>query len=414
MPQTLTLTATRTGWRASDAVWVQYQADKHCMSVISAAGKVLAGVASASVLVVAGVAAVSQHSMFLTPGDVDVVSGLSPTQASAQRPVTSLPKGDAEAFNVLLLGSDTREGQGSGFGSADVYTGARSDTAMLLHVPADRENATVVSFPRDLRVDVPACGDAAAVPYARFNVAFEVGGAGCTATVVETLTGMQVDHIVVVDFNGFRTVVDALGGLRVCLTMPVTDDASNLDLPMGWQTLDGEDALALARARKNLADGSDIARIDRQQRLLETAYSQVLSDGVLTNPAVLYGFLSAVGDAVTVSPSLSTTAAQVELALQMSSVGVSSIRFVTVPWVPAGDGQTVELNVDAASVLFDRLRNPGASTSEGGRNGGSADDTASRDDSSASARDAASSGSRDGSVIAPTVPADVCRGEGII
>lgn len=333
------------------------RADSRCVYVNwGLTGTVVAAAASAAVLGASVFGAVASNTMLLTPGNVQVVSGL-PTEAPAAIPAADKPvTAEPEAFNVLLLGSDTREGQGSGFGSADVYTGARSDTAMLVHVDADRDAATVLSFPRDLRVDVPDCDGSPAYPDARFNVAFEVGGAACTVKVVQQLTGAKVDHVVIVDFKGFRQVVDALGGLTVCLPVPVADDDANVELAAGWQTLSGEQALGLARARKTLGDGSDIGRIDRQQALMRTALEQVVTDGVLTNPAQLYGVLGAVGDALQVSPSLASTTVQAQLAAELSGLSLSRVKFVTVPWVDAGDGQTVRVDWDRAEPVFAKFR----------------------------------------------------------
>lgn len=311
--------------------------------------------------------------MMLTPGNVQVMAGIPADRPAAQPATDTLvpsvpsasgvgaPETKTQPFNLLLLGSDTREGQGPGFGSADVYTGARSDTAVLVHVSADRQSALVVSFPRDLRVDVPECGGEPAISYARFNAAFEVGGPACTAKVIEKVTGADINHIVVVDFTGFKTVVDAFGGVNVCLTEAVRDQDAQLNLPAGWQRLDGAQALALARARKSLSDGSDIARIGRQQALLLTAYQQVRDSGTLSNPVAIYSLLGAVGDSLTVSPSLATTATQVALLADVAQIPPAKIRTVTVPWQPEPDGETVGLDTAKAERLFAILRGEDAS-----------------------------------------------------
>lgn len=323
-------------------------------SRIAMVGRIAAGVAATAVLSASALAALAQNTSVMTPGGaVEVIPGFDATQQAAfeAEPATKT----TQPLNLLLLGSDTREGQGSGFGSVEAISGARSDTAMLVHISADRSRATSVSFPRDLRVDIPACGTYPALNDNRFNVAFEVGGAACTTRVVEQLTGLRVDHVVVVDFRGFQAVVDALGGLDICLDEAVKDEDSKLDLPAGYQHVNGVQALALARVRKSLGDGSDTSRIGRQHAILKTAFEQVTATGLLADPVGTYQVLSSIGNSLAVSPSLASTAAQATLAAEMSRLSPSKVKFLTVPWLPAGDNETVVVDRDKAAALFDRL-----------------------------------------------------------
>lgn len=168
----------------------------------------------------------------------------------------------ARALNVLVIGLDARYGGPP-----------RSDTLMLVHVPADRKRPQVVSIPRDVLVRIPACGRTPA-RQATVNTAFPLGGAACTRRTVESMTGVRVDQTVVIDFGGFTRVVDALGGVGVTLPTAVNDPKSGLALPAGRHWLNGTQALAYVRARHGLGDGSDLDRVKRQQRFLASLARQ--------------------------------------------------------------------------------------------------------------------------------------------
>ena len=145
-------------------------------------------------------------------------------------PGTEAAPVDNEPVNILLMGSDDRTGKGNrGYGRDSGRTTKRSDTTILMHISADRSRALALSIPRDLWVEQPTCtGKDWAGSYAKFNNAFEQGGAACTSELVEEITGVPVNHVVVVDFNGFKQMVDAMGGVEVCLENPVDDDESKL------------------------------------------------------------------------------------------------------------------------------------------------------------------------------------------
>lgn len=285
---------------------------------------------------------------------------LSPSAAASAEPVRS----DGRPLNVLLLGSDTRAGQGAGFGDV---SGARSDTAMLVHLAADRTWAHVVSIPRDLVVPVPrnarACGDVGSGPVVtRFNAAFAYGGPACTVLTVQQLTGVTVDHVAVVDFRGFERIVDAIGGMSVCLRTPVDDEDAHLDVPAGRQTLHGAGALALFRARKTLADGSDLARADRQQYLAKQLIAQVRAKHLITDPVTAWKVADAATRALTTDAQLGSVTALLGLARQAQLVPDAGWTFATFPYAanPA-DRNTVVPRQQAAGELFADLaadRNP--------------------------------------------------------
>lgn len=265
-----------------------------------------------------------------------------------------LPK-PGDPINILLMGSDSRE-HGNGHGSTSTIAGARSDTTILLHLSGDRTWAMGVSIPRDSMVLLPSCkqpdGTMSEAHTARFNEAFFLGGAGCTIKTVEQLTGVQINHFVVVDFKGFAKVVDAIGGVEVCMKAPVNDSLSQLKLPKGKSVVKGEQALAFVRARKTLGDGSDIGRIDRQQAFLGSAIRKATSLGVVANPSMLYSMLSETTKALTTDKALASLDAFTELAINSSGIKPNDIAFVTVPVVDNSDHATVSWDARPAAALW--------------------------------------------------------------
>ncbi|MFI7414869.1 LCP family protein [Streptomyces sp. NPDC049627] len=273
-----------------------------------------------------------------------------------ERP-TSLVHG---AQNVLLIGSDSRAGSGNRRYGRDSGT-ERSDTTILLHLSAERRSATAVSIPRDLMVDVPGCrradGRRSEPMFAMFNYAFQVGGSACTIRTVERLTDIRIDHHMVVDFHGFKEMIDALEGVEICLTGPINDKAAKLRLPAGKVTLDGEQALGYVRARKSLGDGSDTERMHRQQRFLAALVNKVQSNDVLLNPVRLYPVLDAATSSLTTDPALANLRGLYDLVRGVRDIPTERVQFLTVPRESyihnANRDQLVE---PEAERLFDRLR----------------------------------------------------------
>ncbi|MFD7630408.1 LCP family protein [Streptomyces sp. NPDC059851] len=262
--------------------------------------------------------------------------------------------------NILLIGSDSRSGADNSRYGRDGGT-QRSDTAILLHLPADRRSATAVSIPRDLMTEVPSCltadGSRTAQRFAQFNWAFQWGGAACTIRTVEKLTGIRVDHHMVVDFGGFKKMVDAVGGVEVCLKRPMNDPEARLSLPAGRQTLRGERALGFVRARYSLGNGSDTERMERQQQFLGALVKKVQSNGVLLNPGRLYPLLDAATSSVTTDPGLASLRGLYELVRGIRGIPTDQVKFLTVPRRPyASDPNRDELAEPDATRLFQRLR----------------------------------------------------------
>ncbi|WP_234311940.1 LCP family protein [Streptomyces griseus] len=270
---------------------------------------------------------------------------------------TSLVSG---AQNILLIGSDSRSGDGNRKYGRDSGT-ERSDTTILLHLAAKRDSATAISLPRDLMVDVPSCrrpdGTRTGPRFAMFNSAFQTGGSACTIRTVEKLTDIRVDHHVVVDFHGFTKMVDAVDGVQICLKEPVNDKAAKLRLPAGRVTLNGEQALGYVRARKSLGDGSDTERMGRQQRFLGALVNKVQSNDVLLNPVKLYPLLDAATSSLTTDPGLASLRGLYQLVRGVRNIPTEHVRFLTVPresYLYNADRD--QLMEPEAEKLFERLR----------------------------------------------------------
>ncbi len=274
----------------------------------------------------------------------------------AERPTRTAGAKDAE--NILLIGSDDRTGANAAYGSAG---GQRSDTTILLHLAADRRHATAVSIPRDAMVSVPPCelpdGTRTGTRLVQFNLAYETGGAACAIRAVEQLSGIRIDHHLILDFTGFKTMVDAVGGVEVCVPKAVHDRDARLDLPAGRQTLGGEQALGYVRVRESLGDGSDTQRMGRQQQFLSSLMRKVQSQGVLLNPARLWPLLDAATSSLTADAGLSSVGALYDLTWDLHSMPPSDVVFLTAPRRPYRlDQDRDEFVQPQTSLLFAALR----------------------------------------------------------
>lgn len=295
----------------------------------------------------------------ITAADIsDALGNLRPSSSASTDPTTNLPP-----MNILLMGSDNRSelADASDFGgSGGQFGGARSDTTLVVHLAADRKSATVVSIPRDSMVPMPSCTDPDAslsgASVQQFNSAFSIGGPGCTVKTVEANTGIRIDHFAVLNFDGFQQMVDALGGVEVCLTQAVKDRQSNLDLPAGTSRVRGAQALAFVRVRHGIGDGSDIGRIERQQAFLGAVVREATSSGLLLRPDRLLGFLDAATKSLTTDPEWASIKALSSVALQVKGLRTSNVQFVTVPTQPyPTDANRVQWTA-AADALWESIR----------------------------------------------------------
>ncbi|MBB6174574.1 LCP family protein required for cell wall assembly [Nocardiopsis mwathae] len=265
------------------------------------------------------------------------------------------PEKIGDAVNILFIGSDGRQEGNSDYGGRD-FAGERSDSLMLAHISPD-SRVTVINIPRDSLVQLPQCapyGETEGTQgyYGMINSALFHGGPPCVIKTVETLTGIRIDHFVHLSFVGFRDMVDAVGGVRMCIPEPMSDRRAKLDLDAGDQRLDGEQALAFVRARYEIGDGGDIGRIDRQQMFLGALAEEVTGSGVLTSPAKINGLLQAITEHTATDRDFSLSR-MVSIGATLADVDLHDIAFYTVPWFPApSDPNRVVWDEEKAQRLF--------------------------------------------------------------
>ncbi len=292
-----------------------------------------------------------------------VASEVNTTDISEQlgdRP--SIPASPRGPIDILIMGSDTRQGQGRKYGQQDYYVSAHSDTTLLAHIYEDRKRVLVVSIPRDTIVRIPECTNSEGKVFppitTRFNYAFTQGGPGCTVKTVESITGITIEHFAVLDFRGFTSVVNALGGVEVCIPEDVNDNKSKLFIKAGLQTLNGEDSLAYVRTRYGLGDGGDISRIERQQDFLKSMVRKITSSQVLLDPIKLFRTLSEVAKSLTTDPGLGSVEKMTSLARSIAGIDPSKIRFMTAPIsTNPKDRNTVVFSTIEATKLWNALVN---------------------------------------------------------
>jgi LCP family protein required for cell wall assembly len=286
-----------------------------------------------------------------------------PTVTDDSESVPSNPEeGITGPINMLIVGSDTREGQDGVYGEVESEL---ADVIILLHVSADRTNASVVSFPRDLLVPIPSCpdpkgGSFSAMSRQMINSSIGYGGVACTHLTVQNFTGLEIPYVAMIDFKGVIEMSNAVGGVDVVIEEPMYDPYTGLDLEAGRNTLQGFDALAFLRARKGIGDGSDLNRISNQQLFLSSLFAKVKSDGVLNNPIYLYSLASAAARNMRLSESMSDLGTMFNLATALREVEPSQLAFLRVPVRGArGEGEAGRLEpiTSEANKLFEQIRN---------------------------------------------------------
>ena len=289
------------------------------------------------------------------------------------RPGTKPPDSyNGRAVNLLVLGTDSRAGDNNVDGSQgdDEVSVARSDTALVVHISADRKRIDAVSIPRDTLVDIPSCktldGDSTgAEEDGQFNSAFANGagsgsdkkavasGAACTLKTVEKMTNIRIDDFIVIDFNGLSKVVDSLGGVHVQVDEAIDDpDYTGFKLDEGCQKLDGQAALQYARVRHGVGDGSDISRISRQQKLMSAMASKALASNVLTQS----GFLTSTLETLTTSERIGQIGNLSGLAYSVQGVGMDKINFITMPHEPSEDDPNHVVPTENAKKVWKALK----------------------------------------------------------
>ena len=271
-----------------------------------------------------------------------------------------------DARTILVVGSDSRgdlaEGEGVQGTGEEFVEGQRSDTMILVHLYGDSDEAQLVSLPRDSWVTIPphTSPEGAPVPAAeaKLNAAFLQGGPPLLVQTVEALSGLRIDHYMQVDFDGFVEMVDALGGVEVCLSEPAQDEDSGIDLPAGRQTVRGSQALAFVRQRQGLPR-QDIDRIARQQAFLGAIVRKTLSTGTLANPFRLDRVLDVATRSLQVDDQTSVEELR-DLALRFRTARGEGITFATLPYSDIdgrrGGQSVVLLDGPAVASLFASLR----------------------------------------------------------
>ncbi|MEU0334278.1 LCP family protein [Streptomyces sp. NPDC006193] len=275
-----------------------------------------------------------------------------------------------EAINILLIGTDKRTGKGNeGYG--DSGSVGHADTTILLHVSKDRSNATALSIPRDLIVDIPDCptqqadGSSKVIPGspgARFNTSLgqDDRTPSCTMRTVTELTGIKPDDFMVADFNAVKTLTEAVGGVEVCLAKDIDDPDSHLKLSKGTHNISGEKALAFVRTRHSVGFGGDLSRIGLQQQFLSALMRKLKGNDTLTSPTKMVKLAEAGTKALTVDDKLDSIGKLKDLGLELGKLNPKNLTFTTVPVVdnPAEKVKaTVVLDGSKAPAVFDAIRN---------------------------------------------------------
>nr|WP_255670383.1 LCP family protein [Aeromicrobium wangtongii] len=231
---------------------------------------------------------------------------------------------------------------------------------MLVHFSKGNTRIDAVQIPRDTILELPACKDTGSGSFAgganvMINSALD-GGPACSVRAVETLSDVHIDHFVQLDFEGFASMVNALGGVNVCLDEPLVDPLAKLDLPAGKQKIKGKDALALARTRHAVGDGSDIGRLGHQQVVMSSIISQARSTSVLTRPDRLFKFVNALTKSITVDEGISSIPELTGLAKRARAVPDSGITFVSMPNGAAPSDPNRVVKTDDADVIFKAIK----------------------------------------------------------
>ncbi|WP_170299676.1 LCP family protein [Boudabousia tangfeifanii] len=273
-----------------------------------------------------------------------------------------------KSLTFLLVGVDSREGAENTAIGGGGDPGARSDTTIVVKIAADRKSALMASVPRDALVNIPECvtNDGKTVParrHAMFNSAFayayEAGGEdvsdgiACTVATFKKLTDVPLDGVVVADFAGFEKVVNAIGGVNVCLADPFEPEYVNgFKLPAGKSHLNGTEAIQFVRARKGIGDGSDTQRQIRQQYFLRNAWHQLQESGILYNPGKAIGLLDSVKGMLQFSDSLADPMTLAGLGYSLRNMPMSAIESVHVPFHDEGPRVVFDADAEEAWKRF--------------------------------------------------------------
>lgn len=273
--------------------------------------------------------------------------------------------------NILLIGQDSRDGEGNasiGGSQADVQGLHNADTTMVAQIAADRKTISLVSIPRDSLVDIPSCTTSEGTIPAQYGVqfnaifpnAYNMGGltaaTSCTLNAVNSLTGLDINNVVVVDFQGLSGMIDALGGVDLCIPEAIQDYNTGLNLAAGMQHLDGASATQYARVRYSVGDGSDIMRTTRQQYLIKQLLNEALNKNLFTQTGQLYQLAKTALQSLNISSGLADISTLAGLAMSLKDLDTGGIQAQTVPIMPAPEDPNRRVWTADADALWAKMR----------------------------------------------------------
>ena len=286
---------------------------------------------------------------------------------TAAEPTTEADPNAGRALTILIIGSDARE---AGV-IDDGVTSVLADTHILMHIAADRSRVEMVSIPRDILVDLPECttssGEIIPAGSGQYNDAFALGwdrggdlasAVACDINLLQSATGITPDGFVLVNMGGFVEVINAIGGVDICIPEAIdAPKADGLVLAAGQQRLNGTQALGYARARTGVGvgDGSDTGRIERQQHLIAAVTDELLSRNLLTDAGQLFNVASAALDSLTTSPELASIPGLIGLARSLQAVGSENVTFTTSPFAPYKPNPNRLVWTDEADLVWDAI-----------------------------------------------------------
>ncbi|WP_236641087.1 LCP family protein [Glutamicibacter sp. HZAU] len=250
---------------------------------------------------------------------------------------------DDKSLNILLLGVDHADEDTAESAALNEAVSQRSDSMMLVHIPEDRSQVYVMSMVRDMYVEIPGHG------MNKLNAAISLGGAPLLMQTIEGIFKTKLDHVAMVDFEGFRELSTALGGVTLNNEIPFTANDTDYFYPVGDIKLQGDRALRYVRERKSFTNG-DYQRVANQRKFIAAAANQVLSSETLANPVKLYDIVDKVSPYLTVDDSFDA-ATLVGLGLQLKNVDTDNMAMFTMPTAGASmsaDGQSIELASELA------------------------------------------------------------------
>lgn len=307
-----------------------------------------------------------------------------------------------KSIELLVLGQDTRDGAGNaalGGEDPDLAGNHQADTSMVVQISADRSYINLVSIPRDSLVDVPSCETSNGTIGAQYGVmfnsifanAYQQGGdlasaASCTMNAVNSLTGLNIQNFIVVDFNGLKSMIDAIGGVDICVPARTYDGYTGVNLDQGWQHLDGTTATQYARMRHGtVTDGSDIQRTARQQYLVKQLLKEALDKDLLTQSGQLYQLAKSALKSLNISKGLANATTLAGLAMSLKNLDVSHFYTRTVPVGAAPSDPNRVVWTSDADELWAKMRNGEPFVAQASTDTSHSDSGSSPADSSASA-----------------------------